>query len=436
MRITVAGLDYRGLALAACLAEKGHVVTCIDKDSNRMNQLKMGDLPFYEQQLAEKLANNKSNLIFTTSQCDAYKNARVIMISAPSEINEDGSANMEGIFEMVIQAAKKLEQDCFVSIKSAVPIGTNEKAEKLMREHLVHDVNVEFVANPDLFRLGNAVNDLLNVSHIVIGTETEAAETVMREVYEGFHRPFVVINRRSAELLKYAVDGMLSIQNSFLDELANICEKTEANIEDIARGLGCNLGIGKHYMQNCLGYGEQSYIKGNKSLKYCGILNEVNMRTVEAAMESNAIQKWRLLNKGNKYFDSYSGLTIAILGLACKPGTDNIDNSLALCYIQSLLKMKGKMKVWDPVAMNNLKKLYPAEVTYCASVEETIEDADICFIFTKWPDIQFFDVYGYAQYMKTPIILDAVNCYSLCDAEEAGVVYESIGRKMIDGREN
>ena len=423
-----------GLVLAVCLAEKGHVITCIDKDGDKIKQLKMGNLPLYEQDLAEKLVNNKNSLIFTTSQHVAYKDARVIMITVPPEINEDGSANMDGIFEEVIQAAENLEHDCFVSIKSTVPIGTNEKLEKVMREHLVHDVYVEFVSNPDFLRLGKAVNDLLNVSHIVVGIESEAAEKVMREVYEGFHRPFVVMNRRSAELLKYAVHGMISIQNSFMDEMANICEATEANIEDVARGLEYNLRIGKHFMHNCLGYGDMSYINENKSLKYCGILNEINMKTVEAAIEADEIQRWRLLNRGKKYFDSYTGLTIAILGLAYKPGTDNIDHSLALSYIRSLLEMGGEIKVWDPVAMNNLKKHYPTEVTYCASIEETISDADICFIFTKWSDIQFFDVYCYAQYMKSPIILDAVNCYSLCDAEEAGIVYESIGRKMIDGR--
>lgn len=435
MNITVVGIGYMGLVLAVCLAEKGHNVTCIDEDSDKIEQLKRGHSPFYEQKVAEKLVNNKNRLNFTTDYRIAYKEARVIIITTPITINEDGTVNADIIYDIVIQAAEEIERDCFVTIKSTVPIGTNDQAESIMREHLTQDIHVEFVSNPDFLRLGSAVDDLLNASHIIVGVESEAAEAAMREVYEGFQLPFVVINRRSAELLKYAANGMLSVQISFMNELADVCESVGASIEDIARGIDWDSRVSKQFMQSCLGYGEIPYIKESKSLSCYGALDGVDMRTVRAAVETHEIKKWRLMNKGKKYYADYKGLTIAILGLASKPGTDDIDQSPAVSYIQSLLEKEvNDIKVWDPIAMNNLKQLYPDEVTYCSSIEKAISEADICFILTEWPEIKYFDVYDFATYMKHPIVLDGQNCYSLCDMEEAGIVYESIGRRSIDGR--
>jgi len=356
------------------------------------------------------------------------------MITTRADTSEDGSANLQSVYKVIVDAAEYLEKDCFIIIKTTVPVETNEKAEIVMRESLVNDVHIEFVSNPDFLRLGNAVNDLLNASYIVVGAESEAAETVMREVYEGFHLPFVVINRRSAELLTYAANGMLSVQIGFMHELANICEAVGANIEDVTRGMEWEDRISKQFVQTCLGYGEVPYIKESKSLHYLSTLHEVDARTMRASIETSEIQKWRLLNKGRKYYPTYTDVTIAILGVSCKSGTDDIECAPALSYIKVLLEEGGKVKVWDPVAIKQFKKLYSNEVTYCQTIEETIRGADICFILTQWPDIKYFDVYEFTECMKIPIVIDAVNCYSLCDVEEAGIVYESIGRKTVDGR--
>ena len=434
MKITIAGLGYIGLVHAVCFAEVGHEVTCIDENQEKVELLQRGELFFYEPKVFDLMKKNSSRLHFTYEKQAAYTSADLIIITVPADIKEDGSSSLHNVYKIITEAAEYLEKDCFIIVKTTVPIGTNDNAERVMRECLANDVQIEFVSNPDFLRLGNAVDDLLNASRIVIGAESEAAERVMREVYEGFHLPFVVINRRSAEMLTYAANGMLSVQIGFMHELANVCEAVGANIEDVTRGMHWEDRIAKQFVQTCLGYGEIPYKKESKSLNYFSKLYEVDVRTLRASIETSEVQKWRLLNKGRKYYSSYADITVAMLGVSCKSGTDDIDCAPALSYVKVLLEEGANVKVWDLAAINHFKKIYANEVTYCQTIEETLSGADICFIFTKWPDIKYFDVYEFSQHMKCPIVIDAVNCYSLCDIEEAGVVYESIGRKMIDSR--
>mgnify|MGYP003550327041 FL=1 len=433
MKITITGISRIGLAHAACFAEGGHEVTYFDEDEEKVKLLKSGKLPFYEPDVEEALKNNKSRIHYTTEMREAYKSADFIILALPADINEDGSINMENTYKCVEEAAKQVEKDCIITIKSTVPIGTHEQAEQLMKEQLVHNVRIEFVVNPDFIRLGDMVNDFFHASHIIIGVETEFGEAMMREAYKHLYIPFVIIHKRSAELLKYAANGLMTVQNGFMHELARLCEDSGTNIEDIARGLEQGHKIGKQFIQTNLGYGEVPYIKESQSLYYYSKLHEVDFGTLKAAVKTHEWQKWRLLNKARKYYPDFKGVSIAMVGVSSKPGTGMLELAPAVDYIKALLKEGAIIKVWDP-AIDQVKDIFAHTIMYGSSIKETIYDADICFIFTKWQDIQYFDVYDYAEYMKHPIVLDGVNCYSLCDIEEAGIVYESIGRKTINGR--
>lgn len=433
MNITIAGIGYIGLVHAVCFAEGGHDVTCID-EKEKVELLKSGNLPFYEPEVWDLLRQNRDMLHFTNNKEEAYRYADFIIIAIPPLINEDGLLNMDNIRNCVADAAKYAGKDCVITIKSPVPVGTHEEMEQMMNEELANNVRVEFVVNPDSLRLGSAVHDFFHASHIVIGIESEYGEAVMREAYKHVQSPFVIINRRSAELLKYAANGLKAVQNGFMLELAAICEKSGANIEDIIRGLEQDRRISKQFIQTNLGYGEVPYIKENQMLSYFSQLHEIDPRTLRAATETHEIHKWRLLNKARKYYHDFAGLSIAILGISCKPETDMIEHAPALSYIKVLLEEGGIIKVWDYAALECVRKIFGDDIEYCSSIEEAISGADICFIFTKWHDIKYFDVYDFTEYMEHPIVLDAVNCFSLCDVEEAGLVYESIGRKKIDGR--
>ncbi|WP_160725772.1 UDP-glucose dehydrogenase family protein [Bacillus sp. USDA818B3_A] len=435
MKIAVAGTGYVGLVTGVCLAENGHNVTCVDIDYKKVALMNAGISPIYEPGLEELLAKNIDRLNFTTDYKEAYKNADVIFIGVGTPEKQDGSANLSYVFGVAEQIAESIERDCIVVIKSTVPIGTNDKIEDMIKSRLIHDVKVHVASNPEFLAQGTAVRDTLHASRIVIGVEEPSAGEILKKVYQDFDAPIVVTNRKSAEMIKYASNDFLALKISFINEIANLCEIIGADIEDVAHGMGYDSRIGNRFLNAGIGYGGSCFPKDTKALHWLANFHDNELKTVKAAIDVNENQKLKLIKKSRKYFDSFNGLSVAVLGLTFKPGTDDLREAPTLVNIPIMLEDGANIKAWDPVGVENFKKQYSNEITYCNTIEETIKDADVCFIFTEWDEVKDFNLSKYTELMKSPIILDGRNCYDLTSAKKAHIIYDSIGRETVNNYE-
>jgi len=432
MKIAVAGTGYVGLVTGVCLAENGHNVTCVDIDEHKVAIMKSGISPIFEPDLDKLMIKNMAKLDFTTNYREAYRDADVIFIGVGTPEKQDGSANLTYVYGVAEQIAQSIEKDCVVVVKSTVPIGTNDKIEELIKSKLKNDVNVYVASNPEFLAQGTAVRDTLHASRIVIGAEEEVAAETLKEVYKDFGAPIVVTNRKSAEMIKYASNDFLALKISFINEIANLCENIGANIEDVALGMGYDHRIGNRFLNAGIGYGGSCFPKDTKALHWLANFHDTELKTVKAAIDVNENQKLKLFKKSRKYFDSLQGLNVAVLGLTFKPGTDDLREAPTLVNIPLMLEEGANVKAWDPVGVNNFKKVHPDQIDYCKTIEETIQDADICFIFTEWDEVKDFELAKYSQLMKTPIVLDGRNCYDLTSVKKAEMIYDSIGRETIN----
>jgi UDPglucose 6-dehydrogenase len=435
MKIAVAGTGYVGLVTGVCLAENGHKVTCVDIDENKVAIMRAGVSPIYEPGLEELMKKNMQNLHFTTDYQEAYKDADVVFIGVGTPEKQDGSANLTYVYGVAEQIAESIEKDCVVVVKSTVPIGTNDKIEELIKSKLKNNINVYVASNPEFLAQGTAVRDTLHASRIVVGVEDSYPGKVLKEVYKNFDAPIIVTNRKSAEMIKYASNDFLALKISFINEIANLCEIIGADIEDVALGMGFDSRIGNRFLNAGIGYGGSCFPKDTKALHWLANFHDHELKTVKAAIDVNENQKLKLIKKSRKYYESLQGLNVAVLGLTFKPGTDDLREAPTLVNIPLMLEDGANVRAWDPVGVDNFKKLYPDEVTYCDSIESTIKDADICFIFTEWDEVKDFDLSKYSELMKTPIVLDGRNCYGLKSVKKAGMIYDSIGRETVNSLE-
>ncbi len=432
--IVVAGTGYVGLVTGACLAEKGNRVTCLDVDEKKVEMMKKGISPIYEPGLEELLKANieRGRIHFTTDWKNAYKNAEVIFIGVGTPERDDGSANLDYVFTVCSQISEALENDCVVVVKSTVPIGTNDKVERYLRDHLKHNVNIDVASNPEFLSQGTAVRDTLHASRIVIGVESENAKNVLLDVYRPFELPTVVASRRSAEMIKYASNDFLALKISFMNEIANLCEIVGADVEKVAEGMSYDARIGNKFLKAGLGYGGSCFPKDTKALHWLANDNGYELKTIKATIEVNQNQKYKLFRKAKERMEDLSGRKIAVLGLTFKPGTDDLREAPSIPNIKRLLEEGAEIVAFDPVGEENFKKRFPdAKITYAKTAEEALKDAEAAFIFTEWEEITSVPLTEYKKQMKIPFILDGRNCYPLEEAEEAQVDYVSIGRKEI-----
>lgn len=432
MKIVVAGTGYVGLVTAVCLSEVGHEVTCVDVNEEKINTLKEGKSPIFEPGLEELMNKNQSLLTYTLDAKNAYKEADVIFVGVGTPEKKDGSANLKYVYEVAKEIAESIEKDCIIVIKSTVPIGTNKKIEKFINDNLKHKVNIEIVSNPEFLSQGTAVRDTLHAQRIVLGVPSKKAEEVMKKVYDGFNIPYVITNRESAEMIKYASNDFLALKISYVNEIANLCEIVGADIQDVTKGMGMDSRIGNKFLQAGIGYGGSCFPKDTKALSWLANFNDYEIKTVKAAIEVNENQKLKLIKKARKYYDNFEGLTIAVLGLTFKPNTDDLREAPSLANIPILLDDGAKIKAYDPIGEKNFKKFYPNEIMYCNSMEETLKDADICFIFTEWDFVKNFEISKYEKLMRKPIVIDGRNCYNLDDIRNTKITYDSIGRETIN----
>ncbi|MDK0899075.1 UDP-glucose/GDP-mannose dehydrogenase family protein [Clostridium perfringens] len=434
MKIVVAGTGYVGLVTGACLSEVGHNVTCVDVDEKKVEIMKKGISPIYEPGLDELLEKNykEGRLDFTTDYKNAYKNADIVFIGVGTPERADGSANLDYVFTVCSQIAENLENDCLVVVKSTVPIGTNDKVEAFLKENVKDGIHIEVASNPEFLAQGTAVVDTLKASRIVIGVESERAENTLREVYERFNQPIVVTNRRSAEMIKYASNDFLALKISFMNEIANFCEIVGADIEDVAKGMSYDPRIGDKFLRAGIGYGGSCFPKDTKALHWLANDNGYEIKTIKATIEVNQNQKLKMFREAKKRFGDLKGKKVAVLGLTFKPGTDDLREAPSIVNVRRLLDEGAEIVAYDPVGIENFKKLYPTEIEYVDNLGEALKDADMAFLFTEWKEIKGIEISVYETLMKTPIIFDGRNCYEIKDVEKSSVEYHSVGRKVID----
>ena len=431
MKIAVAGTGYVGLVAGVCFAEKGHQVMCVDVDEKKVETMKAGISPIYEQDLEELMQKNykEGRLDYTTDYRSAYHDAEAIFIGVGTPEQPDGSANLSYIATVARQIAENVERDCLVVVKSTVPVGTNDKVEQFIHDFQKNKkVKIEVASNPEFLAQGTAVHDTLHAARIIIGTESKEAEQKLMEIYEPFHIPVVSVNRRSAEMIKYASNDFLALKISYMNDIANLCELVGADIEDVAKGMSYDARIGERFLNAGIGYGGSCFPKDTKALEYLARQNGYQLRTVKAAIEVNKEQKTLLLHKAMKRLITFQGLKVAVLGLTFKPGTDDLREAPSLENIPLLIQAKANIYAYDPVGADNFKKRYPEGVTYVSTPEEALKGANVCFIFTEWGEIKAVKPEEYAKLMQTSLVYDGRNIYQPKEMLEAGVEYYSIGR--------
>ncbi|PEM53787.1 UDP-glucose dehydrogenase family protein [Bacillus wiedmannii] len=436
-KIAVAGTGYVGLVAGVCFAEVGHQVTCVDIDEKKVELMKSGVSPIYEADLENLMQKNYADgrINYTTDYKSAYKDADAIFIGVGTPEQADGSANLSYIATVAKQIAESIEKDCLVVVKSTVPIGTNDKVEQFIQDFLVNDVRVEVASNPEFLAQGSAVHDTLYAERIVIGTESKWAEGVLMNLYKPFHLPIVSVNRRSAEMIKYASNDFLALKISYMNDIANLCELVGADIQDVAKGMSFDERIGSKFLNAGIGFGGSCFPKDTKALEYLARQNGYELRTVKAAIDVNKDQKTLLYKKASQRLITFNGLKVAVLGLTFKPGTDDLREAASLENIPLLLEQGADIYAFDPVGANNFAKVYPegrnknGNITYVTDIEQALEGANVCFIFTEWGEVKTLTPEMYKKLMRTPLIYDGRNIYDVQVMQEVGIEYHSIGRK-------
>lgn len=435
-KIAVAGTGYVGLVAGVCFAEVGHNVTCVDIDEKKIELMKSGVSPIYEADLEGLMKKNYSEgrLHYTTDYKSAYKDADAIFIGVGTPEQPDGSANLSYIATVARQIAETIERDCLVVVKSTVPVGTNDKVEQFIKDFLVNDVKVEVASNPEFLAQGTAVHDTLHAARIIIGTESKWAEDMLMNIYEPFNLPIVSVNRRSAEMIKYASNDFLALKISYMNDIANLCELVGANIQDVAKGMSYDERIGRKFLNAGIGYGGSCFPKDTKALEYLAKQNGYELRTIKAAIDVNKEQKTMLYKKACRRLITFSGLKVAVLGLTFKPGTDDLREAPSLENVPLLLKCGAEVYAYDPVGKENFKRRFPegkagqGSIKYVDNIEQALKGANVCFIFTEWGEIKSIKPEEYKKLMRTPLVYDGRNLYNVNDMKKVGVEYYSIGR--------
>ena len=436
IKIAVAGTGYVGLVAGVCFAEMGHQVTCVDIDENKVKTMKQGISPIYEADLEKLMQKNYAagRIDYTTDFKSAYKEADAIFIGVGTPEQPDGSANLSYIATVARQIAESVEKDCLVVVKSTVPVGTNDKVEQFIQDFLVNDVKVEVASNPEFLAQGTAVRDTLHAERIIIGTETKWAEDLLTKIYEPFQLPIVSVNRRSAEMIKYASNDFLALKISYMNDIANLCELVGADIQDVAKGMSYDVRIGSKFLNAGIGYGGSCFPKDTKALEYIAKQNGYELKTIKAAIDVNKEQKTILYKKASKRLITFNGLKVAVLGLTFKPGTDDLREAASLENVPLLLEQGAHIYAYDPVGMYNFAKVHPegdngiGKMTYVSNVEEALDGANVCFIFTEWGEIKAIKPEMYKKLMRTPLVYDGRNIYDVKEMDIVGVEYHSIGR--------
>lgn len=435
MKIAVVGTGYVGLVTGTCFAETGNEVICVDIDQDKVEKLSGGQITIYEPGLEKLFLRNQKEgrLFFTTSLADGIKDAAIIFLALPTPPGEDGSADLKYVLGVAEQIGTLIKDYKVIVDKSTVPVGTADKVHAAIAKNATCSFDV--VSNPEFLREGVAVDDFMKPDRVVIGTTSEQAKKIMNDLYAPFVRqgnPIIFMDEKSAELTKYAANAFLATKITFMNEIAQLCEKLGADVDMVRKGIGSDERIGKRFLFPGIGYGGSCFPKDVQALAMSSDEVNYDFRILDAVMEVNEKQKLHLIPKIKTYFNnSLQGKKIALWGLAFKPNTDDIREAPALEIIRELLDAGAVIHAYDPEAMNNVKKVVGDRIAYSERQYDTLIDADALVIATEWSEFRTPDFSKITKLLKSKAIFDGRNLFDLKQMEELGFHYESIGRKLI-----
>ena len=431
MKIGIIGTGYVGLPTGVGLAELGHDVICIDKDENKIRKLQNGQVTLYEDGLEEMLRKNfvAGKIKFTTSMQEGIENADVVLLAVgtpPHPVTKE--ADLQYIFAAAEELAQYLQGYTVVAVKSTVPVGTGDKVEALIKE-TNPTADVDIISVPEFLREGYAVKDFFNPDRIVIGSNSDRAKKVMAEMYDYFadKTEILYVNRRSSETIKYASNAFLAVKIHYINEMADFCEQTGADIAEVAKGMGLDKRIGNRFLNAGPGYGGSCFPKDTMAMAYIARQYGVNMSIIEDVIKENANRKKQMAHRILESVKNVPNAKIAVLGLAFKEGTDDCRESPAMEIISELLANGAKITAFDPQAMENAKKLLGDKISYADNAYETAQNADVLAILTEWPEFKSLDLDKLSQTMAHKNIIDCRNMLDKVQAKDKGFTYSCIG---------
>ncbi|MEW6067594.1 MAG: UDP-glucose/GDP-mannose dehydrogenase family protein [Nitrospirota bacterium] len=445
MHIGIIGTGYVGLVTGACFAEFGVVVTCVDKDQKKINLLKKGVIPFYEPGLDELVKRNvrQGRLMFTTKIPKAVESSLVIFIAVGTPPRGDGSADLKYVEDVAKEIASHIDGYKVIVTKSTVPVGTGERIRKIISKNLKEQADFDIVSNPEFLREGSAIEDFMRPNRVVIGAKSSQAVAIMRDLYKPLYlieTPFVITNIETAELIKYASNSFLATKISFINEIANLCEKVGADVHMVAKGMGLDQRIGSKFLHAGPGFGGSCFPKDTKALLKMAEEHDIKLGIVGEAVRANERQRELMIKKIKDTMGPLEGKTIALLGLSFKPNTDDIRDAPSLYIIDSLLKEKANIRVYDPVVKNSelISKnmeltaknsaISPKRMKFCKDSYDAAKGADALVIITEWNQFRNLDVDRLKRLLKKPCFFDLRNIYEPQKMREKGLKYYSVGR--------
>lgn len=441
MNITVIGSGYVGLVSGTCFAEMGNIVTCVDINKQKIESLKKGIVPIFEPGLAPMVLKNieKNNLLFSTSLKESIQDATIVFIAVGTPMGEDGSADLQYVKAVAKEIGQSMTKKLFVVDKSTVPVGTADNVKEVIQHELdKRNVSIEFdvVSNPEFLKEGDAISDFMKPDRVVIGAETSEAMDIMKQLYSPFfrtHNRFITMDVRSAEMTKYAANAMLATKISFMNEIANICEKVGADANKVRIGIGSDNRIGYSFIYPGVGYGGSCFPKDVQALKKIAEDYNYDAQLIEAVEQVNNRQKFSISNKIIERFgENLKGKTFALWGLAFKPGTDDMREAPAIYTIKELLKRGAKVKAYDPKAMEEAKTFYLKDVEgveYFESKYEVLKNSEALILLTEWKEFRSPDFNEIESLLINPVIFDGRNQYNAFNLTQKGFEYYQIGKK-------
>jgi len=428
MKIAIVGTGYVGLTTGVCLASLGHKVICVDKIENKIQKLKRGISPIYEPGITQFLKKYKKNINFTKNLADAVLNSEVIFIAVGTPAKNDKSIDLTYVKQAIKEIAKELNAYRIIVNKSTVPVGTGDWVRKEIRKYYKGDFSV--VSNPEFLKEGSAIKDFLNPDRIIIGTEDKKAQRIMLNLYSKIDAPKIVTDIRSAELIKYAANAFLATKISFINEIANICNKLNADVKNVAEGIGYDKRIGKYFLNAGIGYGGSCFPKDIDGLISISNKHKYTFKLLNAVVEVNKQQQEEFIKKINSILKKIKGKTVCMWGLAFKPNTDDIRKSPAIKIINRLIKIGYEIQVYDPKAMENTKKeILQKNIKYCRNPYEAAKNADILTLVTDWPEFSKIDMKKIKKTMRHHYLLDGRNQFNPEKIKKLGFCYKGIGRQ-------
>lgn len=435
MRIAMIGAGYVGLVSGACIADFGHQVTCVDSDIDKVSVLKSGNIPIYEPGLEEIVRSNvhQGRLSFTTALRDALHDVDAVFIAVGTPSRRgDGHADLSYVYQAAREIAAALTDFTVVITKSTVPVGTGDEIKRIIHE-LRPDLDVAVVSNPEFLREGAAIHDFKHPDRIVIGTDDDRAKEIVAEIYRPLYlnqAPILYTDRRTAELIKYAANAFLATKISFINEIADLCEKVGADVQEVARGIGLDNRIGPKFLHAGPGFGGSCFPKDVRALIKTAQDYEVPMRILEAVEAVNDMRKRAMARKVSAVFSGIlRGKEIAVLGLTFKPNTDDMREAPSIPLITALQDMGARVRVYDPMGMEQARQVL-TNVTYCQGPYDCVEGADAAVFITEWEQFRALDLERVRDLMACPVIVDLRNMYRADDMKKQGFAYAGVGRAL------